>query len=73
MNFLIRFITILFIFQSLFSIAYKKRVLKKIKKISKSKLNYLIENMNLTKGMQKNLGPQILLAGKAIGGSHLLA
>jgi len=28
--------------------------------------------MNLTKGIQKSLGPGILLAGAAIGGSHLL-
>ena len=29
--------------------------------------------MNLTKGIQKSLGPGILLAGAAIGGSHLLS
>ena len=29
--------------------------------------------MNLTKGIQKSLGPGILLAGASIGGSHLLS
>ena len=29
--------------------------------------------MNLTKGIQKSLGPGILLAGAAIGGSHLMS
>ena len=29
--------------------------------------------MNLTKGIQKSLGPGIVLAGAAIGGSHLLS
>ena len=29
--------------------------------------------MNLIKGIQKSLGPGILLAGAAIGGSHLLS
>jgi len=32
-----------------------------------------MKNMNLTKGIQKSLGPGILLAGAAIGGSHLLS
>ena len=41
--------------------------------VSKRKLNHLIKNMNLTKGIQKSLGPGILLAGAAIGGSHLLS
>ena len=31
-----------------------------------------MKNMNLTKGIQKSLGPGILLAGVAIGESHLL-
>ena len=29
--------------------------------------------MNLTKGIQQSLGPGMLLAGAAIGGSHLLS